>query len=68
MIDLKAEREKRGLTLKAVKDATGIDPGHLCRFESGDRDLSPEKAKRLAEFYGLEIADVLFHKHRKRTA
>ena len=53
---IKQERERRGLTLAAVADATGMDKGMLSRLENG-KILNPTLSTlwRYARVVGVEL-------------
>lgn len=55
---LRAAREKRGMTLKQVADACGIDVSHYRRVELAEAGVSPEKAEVLARFFGHEVSEM----------
>lgn len=65
MIRIHAERVRqirleRGLTLKDVDDAIGVDKRTLATWESGDaQDAWLVKFARLARFYGVDLMDLL---------
>ena len=56
---VKAAREGRGLSHRAVSKATGIDLGSLCRIERGDRDIRVSMLLRLAEACEVRGSTVL---------
>lgn len=51
---LRALREDRELLQKDVAAVIGIHPNHYARVERADLPLTPEAAKALAEFYGVD--------------
>jgi transcriptional regulator with XRE-family HTH domain len=52
---LKAGREAKGLTLRAVEDATGISNAYLSQVEGGKiKSPSPVDLRKLCELYGLD--------------
>jgi HTH-type transcriptional regulator, competence development regulator len=52
---LKAGREAKGLTLRAVEDTTGISNAYLSQVEGGKiKRPSPVDLGKLCELYGLE--------------
>jgi len=53
-----ALRYERGLTQADVIDATGISRGTIYALERGGRP-SPPIAKKLADFYGLPVGDIV---------
>jgi transcriptional regulator with XRE-family HTH domain len=57
---LRAVRVAKGLSLRAVAQRSGIDPGHLSRVERGEKQLSVESLYRLANTLDLrELAQLL---------
>ncbi|MEU3605437.1 helix-turn-helix transcriptional regulator [Streptomyces sp. NPDC035033] len=55
---LRAVRERRGLTLAGVGDATGISSSTLSRIETGRRKPTLEVVLRLAEEYGVSLDEL----------
>lgn len=54
---LKAGREAKGLTLRAVEEVTGISNAYLSQVESGKiKSPSPIDLRKLCELYGLDYA------------
>jgi len=52
---LKAGREAKELTLRAVEDATGISNAYLSQVEGGKiKSPSPVDLRKLCELYGLD--------------
>jgi transcriptional regulator with XRE-family HTH domain len=51
---VKARREKLNMTQTAVATAVGLTRSALCRFESGDLDLSAEKLEAIATLLGID--------------
>lgn len=57
---LRAVRVARGLSLRAVAQRSGIDPGHLSKVERGEKQLSLDSLYRLANVLDLrELAQLL---------
>ena len=56
---IKAARQARGLTQKAVGDALGVTRQYVYAWEAGRRNPGPKHLAKLAEVLGLEIADLL---------
>jgi transcriptional regulator with XRE-family HTH domain len=50
---LRAVRQAQGKSLRSTARAAGIDPAHLSRVERGQKGLSVEALKRLADVLGL---------------
>lgn len=56
---LKKVRDERKLSLKAVKERTGISDSALSHIESGKTEApSPEHLKKLAAEYQIELIDL----------
>jgi transcriptional regulator with XRE-family HTH domain len=58
VIDLRAERIRRGLTLPQLADAAGIPYTSARRVERGLR-IREDTAKQLADYLGVDPIDVL---------
>lgn len=57
VIDLKAERLNRGLSLNALSAEVGLPKSTLARIEGGIPPR-PETAKKIADFYGVKVTDI----------
>jgi transcriptional regulator with XRE-family HTH domain len=55
---LRGLRRARGLTLERAAAAAGVHKGHLSRVERGEKAPSPALVERLAEIYGLPLAQM----------
>jgi DNA-binding XRE family transcriptional regulator len=51
---LRALREERGLSQKAVADALGVDKPTISKWECGKRGISPHHSKQIQEFFAKE--------------
>lgn len=51
---LKRFREQKHMSQKQLADALGVQPTTISRYERGARQISVDKAKRIAEFLGVE--------------
>ena len=58
-INLKRERQKRGLSQEALADLTGLHRTYVGSVERGERNISLDNIGRLARALGLEPADLL---------
>lgn len=57
---LRAARDRRKLSLRAVERATGISNAYLSQIESGKiREPSPTNLHKLAELYNVAYATLL---------
>jgi transcriptional regulator with XRE-family HTH domain len=57
MIDLRSERQNRGLTLREAAKEMDVDFTALQRAERGARPY-PANAKKIADFYGVSVTDI----------
>lgn len=57
---LRAERKRRGLSVRAVAEAIGYDPSNLSRLELGQHTPPRDVARALHKFYRgkVPLADV----------
>lgn len=58
MIDLRAERLNRGLSVSAAASQIGVSPTTLARAEDGAFTPRPANALKIAAFYGHRVTDV----------
>lgn len=56
----KRVRERRGLTIKQVSEATGIPSSTLSQYENGRRKQKPEALEKLSNYYGVDQKILLF--------
>ena len=57
---LKEARERKGVTLRAVQDTTGVSNPYLSQIESGKvQHPSPSVLNKLATLYGISYASVM---------
>lgn len=57
-INLTAERLNRGLSLNGAAVLIGVNRKALKALEDGE-SCRPENAKRIADFYGCKVTDLL---------
>ncbi len=57
--NIRAERERAGLSLSQLAAATGISKAHLVRLEKGDGNPSLEILARIAEALEVTVADLV---------
>jgi transcriptional regulator with XRE-family HTH domain len=55
---LRQLREQRGATLRSAATDLGIAPSHLSRLERGQKGASSEVARRAADYYGVDPAEI----------
>lgn len=55
---LRAERERRGLTLKAVAHAVSMDQGNLSRVERGEQLPSKELIEALCKYFDGAVTEL----------
>lgn len=56
---IRAWREHRGLTVKALAEAAGIAPAYLSQLETGKRDGTVATVKKLAGALGVSVDDLV---------
>jgi transcriptional regulator with XRE-family HTH domain len=57
---LKDARERKGLSLRAVQEATGVSNPYLSQIESGKvQHPSPSVLNKLATLYGISYASLM---------
>jgi transcriptional regulator with XRE-family HTH domain len=57
---LRTARERKGLTLRAVEQATGVSNAYLSQLESGKiKQPSPVVLHKLSQLYGVSYADAM---------
>jgi transcriptional regulator with XRE-family HTH domain len=54
---------ERGLSLNQVAEGTGISSSFLSLVEHGKSDIAVGRLLRLAEFYDLELSDLIMRAH-----
>lgn len=57
--ELKAARERAGLSQSKLARRAGFDHSYVSKLESADRDPSAESVRRLCDALGLEPEDAL---------
>jgi len=55
---MKAERLNRGYSIRALADELEIPEQSIRRLEKG-LGISPANAKKIADFYGCKVTDLL---------
>lgn len=56
---IKTARETNGLYLRQVASSLDIDQAIISKFERGDRKPTKEQVKKFAEFYSLDINELI---------
>ena len=56
---LKELRKEKKLTQKELADKINVSKITVLRWENGERQIKPEKAEKLANFFGVSIAHLL---------
>ncbi|WP_447584374.1 helix-turn-helix transcriptional regulator [Streptococcus pasteurianus] len=56
---LKELRKEKGLTQQGLADEIGITKRTYIYWEQGERQIKPDKAEKLADFFGVSIAHLL---------
>ena len=64
---LRKLREQRKVTINELSQAVGIDVGNLSRIERGLQRASLEQAKRISDFFSIEISvmEIISPEHRQ---
>lgn len=57
-IDLKAARLDKGHSIRSLADELGVHQHSIRRLEAGGT-VHPATAKKLADFYGLQVTDLM---------
>lgn len=55
---LRELRAKRGESLRSAARGIGVDPSHLARIESGEKEPSEELRERLGRYYGAYSDEI----------
>ncbi len=58
-IIIKQLREKKGITQTQIAELINMHRSNYSRVESGDRDLSIDAIKKLAEYFNMTIDDIV---------
>lgn len=56
---LKDLRKRKKLTQQELADIIGVTKLTILRWEKGDRQIKPDKAQLLAEFFGVDVGYLL---------
>jgi len=56
---LKELRKEKGLSQQALANELGVHYRTLQNWENGESQIKPEKAEKLANFFGVSIAHLL---------
>ncbi|MCR4646250.1 MAG: helix-turn-helix transcriptional regulator [Oscillospiraceae bacterium] len=67
MIALRALRYARGMTQRQVADAIGVSATSITQYESGDREPSIDKLKKLAALFDCTIDELVNGKTKKKV-
>lgn len=62
MKTLSEYRKEKKLTQKELANKTGIAVSTIAMYETGEREPSLKRARILANFFGVSIADIFFGK------
>lgn len=65
---IKELRKEKKLTQQDVADAMGISRRGFQKWENGDSQLKPEKAKQLADFFGVSVGYLLNYSNSKKRS
>lgn len=56
---LKELRKEKGLTQQGLADELGITKRTYIYWEQGERQIKPDKAKKLADYFGVSVGYLL---------
>lgn len=56
---LRKLREEKGMSLKAVGDAVGLNDNTISQYEHGKREPRLATWQKLAEFYGMTTIELI---------
>ena len=56
---LKELRKEKGLSQKALANELGVHYRTLQNWENGESNIKPDKAKQLADFFGVSVGYLL---------
>lgn len=56
---LKELRKEKGLTQQGLADEIGITKRTYIYWEQGERQIKPDKAEKLADFFGVSVGYLL---------
>lgn len=59
MLRLREIRERRGVSLRALKDASGVAVSSLARFEAGQGDPQLSTLRKLAKALHVTVAELI---------
>lgn len=59
MIRLKELRKEKGLTQEVLAHKIGVSKITILRWENGERQIKPEKAQQLADYFGVSVGYLL---------
>lgn len=57
--NIKALREKMGLTQNDLADYVGVRREVISYYENGSRDIPLENLNKIADLFGIELADLM---------
>lgn len=59
MLRLREIRERRGVSLRALKQASGVAVSSLARFEAGQGDPQLSTLRKLAKALNVTVAELI---------
>ncbi len=62
MLRLREIRERRGVSLRALKQASGVAVSSLARFEAGEGDPQLSTLQKLAKALDVTVAELIGEK------
>lgn len=58
LMNLRAERLNRGLSLRAAAELMDVDRGTLAGAEAGTQTPHPPQMLKIAKFYDVQVTDI----------
>lgn len=62
MLQLRVIRERKGVSLRALKKASGVAVSSLARFEAGQGDPQLSTLRKLAKALNVTVAELIGEK------
>lgn len=57
--DLRTARINAGLSIKGLARETKVNEHSIRALESGERGVRPENAKKVADYFDVQVTDVM---------
>lgn len=66
MLRLREIRERKGVSLRALKEASGVAVSSLARFEAGEGDPQLSTLRRIAKALNVTVAELIEERYLKK--